>query len=180
SAPERAVLILRGVFDYEYDEIARLLNRSEASCRQLYSRGKKHIDAHTVRHKHSPKHHAALVGEFLQAMSSGNLQGLKTLLADDVALYSDGGGKVPAATRPLFGQARVSAFLIGLYRRGQQTNQVYDVSLHTINEETGIVLWDEAHEIITAAILEIAGHQIQAVRFIRNPDKLTVLARHIS
>src|SRR5690606_29770271 len=89
SPLERAVFLLREVFDYEYAEIAQITGRSEAACRQLFSRAKKHIKAHRPRFPASPEAHAKMVGRFMDAFTAGDIDGLMRLLAEDVTVWSD-------------------------------------------------------------------------------------------
>src|SRR6185312_584373 len=99
SPLERAVFLLREVFDYEYAEIAQITGREEAACRQLFSRAKKHISDHRPRFPASPEAHAKMVGRFMEACLAGDMDGLMSLLAEDVTVWSDGGGKVSGAVR---------------------------------------------------------------------------------
>ena len=94
SPLERAVFLLREVFDYEYADIAQITGRDEAACRQLFSRAKKHISDHRPRFPASPEAHAKMVGRFMEACLAGDMDGLMSLLAEDVTAWSDGGGKV--------------------------------------------------------------------------------------
>src|SRR5258707_38257 len=97
SPLERAVLLLHEVFDYEYPEIARMVGREEAACRQLYSRAKKHIAEHRPRFKPSQEAHRQMLNQFLEATSTGELDGFMQLLSEDVVLWIDGGGKARGA-----------------------------------------------------------------------------------
>ena len=99
SPLERAVFLLREVFDYQYVEIAQITERDEAACRQLYSRAKKHLREHRPRFPASPEAHAKMVGRFMDACSAGDIDGLTSLLAEDVTAWMDSGGKVAAGAR---------------------------------------------------------------------------------
>ena len=115
SPLERAVFLLREVFDYEYAEIAQITGRDEAACRQLFSRAKKHISEHRPRFPASPEAHAKMVGRFMEACIAGDIDGLMSLLAEDVTAWSDGGGKVSGAARqPIQGRDKVARGIIGL------------------------------------------------------------------
>ncbi|MBZ0300355.1 MAG: RNA polymerase sigma factor SigJ, partial [Anaerolineae bacterium] len=116
SPLERAVFLLREVFDYDYADIARIVNREEVACRQLYSRAKKHVAAHRPRFEPSPEAHQRILTQFMHVVDAGDVAGLVDLLAEDVTWYSDGGGKIAAATRPLHGRDHVLRFLAGLIR----------------------------------------------------------------
>src|SRR5262249_36045357 len=115
---ERAVFLLREVFDYQYAEIAAIVGRAEAACRQLFSRAKRHIAASRPRFKASPQAHRQIFTQFLRAAEQGELSGLMQLLSDDVELWVDGGGKARgAATRPRHGRAARAPFLLADARR---------------------------------------------------------------
>src|SRR5262249_16514195 len=113
SPLERAVFLLREVFDYEYADIAQITGRDEAACRQLFSRAKKHISDHRPRFPASPEAHAKMVGSFMEACLAGDMDGLMSLLAEDVTLWSDGGGKVSAALQPIQGRDKVARGIMG-------------------------------------------------------------------
>src|SRR5215467_4591447 len=113
SPLERAVFLLREVFDYEYADIAQITGRDEAACRQLFSRAKKHISDHRPRFPASPEAHAKILGCFLDACLAGDMDGLMSLLAEDVTSWSDGGGKVSGAARqPIHGRDKVARAII--------------------------------------------------------------------
>src|SRR5262249_25704816 len=115
---ERAVFLLREVFDYQYAEIAAIVGKSEAACRQLFSCAKRHIAASRPRFKPSPQAHRHIFTQFLRAAEQGELEGLMQLLSEDVELWVDGGGKARgAATRALHGRDAVAHFLLATTRR---------------------------------------------------------------
>ncbi|HEY6408976.1 MAG TPA: sigma-70 family RNA polymerase sigma factor, partial [Ktedonobacteraceae bacterium] len=115
---ERAVFLLREVFEYDYGEIATFLGKSEVACRQGFSRAKKHLADHLPRFAASPSTQRQLLTSFLQAVLAGEMSTLMTMLAEDVTLWADGGGKVKgAATRPIFGREAVARFSLGANRR---------------------------------------------------------------
>src|SRR5205085_8777005 len=114
---ERAVFLLREVFEYEYSEIAEIVGKEEAACRQLFSRAKKHIADHRPRFKPDPQAHRRLLDRFLSAVGLGDMDGLLRLLGDDVTMWADGGGKARgAATRPLHGAYAVARFVLASTR----------------------------------------------------------------
>ena len=120
SPNERAVFLLRNVFEYEYPEIGRILDRSEASCRQLASRASRRIRAerpHFEQAKPPMAEQQALTEQFLQACLAGDLDSVMALLHQDVVSRSDGGGKASAATKPLYGSLKVAKFMMGLARK---------------------------------------------------------------
>lgn len=112
SPAERAVFLLREVFDYEYDEIAAILDKSETACRQLFSRAKPHLTAHRPRFESSSSQHDRLIHRFFQAVEGGDLEGLTRLLAEDVVVWTDGGGKVVAALHPVRGRELAARFML--------------------------------------------------------------------
>ena len=118
---ERAVFLLREVFAYEYAEIAAIVGKEEAACRQLFSRAKKHIAAHRPRFQPDRAAHRQLLDRFLRAVSGGDMAGLIGLLAEDVTMWADGGGKARgAATRPLHGREAVARFVLASTRLPQE------------------------------------------------------------
>ncbi|MCA1558164.1 MAG: RNA polymerase sigma-70 factor, partial [Acidobacteria bacterium] len=114
---ERAVFLLREVFDYEYEEIARMVGKTEANCRQMVSRARQHIRERRSRFDVSEEIRERLTGQFIKACASGDLQALMSLLSEDVTLLSDGGGRVTAARKPITGVDHVARFLTGLVKK---------------------------------------------------------------
>ena len=172
SPLERAVFILRDVFDYEYTEIALTLERSESACRKLFSRAREHIQAARPRFDVPQEVHDRLVSQFIEAAQQGNMQGVVSLLADDAVLYSDGGGVVSAATRPLHGRDTIFAFLSGLYAKMQRDGNNFTLEAIQLNGQMGLLMRDSAGQIMMAVTFETDSTQIIAIRLVRNPDKL--------
>jgi RNA polymerase sigma-70 factor (ECF subfamily) len=165
---ERAVFLLREVFDYDYADIASFIGKSEETCRQLFSRAKKHIAEHRPRIKTTPAEHQRVLASFMQAVSTGDLAGLMQLMSEDVTLATDGGGKASAATHPLHGPDPVARFVIGLAKKASDLS--FEVT--PVNGQPGILIRN-AGKLETTAVLDIVEARIHAVYFIRNPDKLT-------
>ncbi len=166
---ERAVFLLREVFEYEYAEIAEIVGKEEGTCRQLLSRAKKHIAANRPRFKPSREAHRRLLDRFLKAVSFGDMEGLMQLLHTDVILWADGGGKARgAATRPVYGRNAVTRFLMASTRLPQES---YTTEVEEINGEPAIVL-RTAEQVIVALFIESDGEYIKHIRAIANPDKL--------
>jgi RNA polymerase sigma-70 factor (ECF subfamily) len=166
---ERAVFLLREVFDYEYAEIAEILDKDEVACRQLLSRAKKHIAEHRPRFKATPEQHRQLLNQFLRAVGTGELDGLMTLLSDDVTMWADGGGKARgAATQPLHGRTAVAQFALSSTRFLPPN---YHAEIAEVNGQPAAILrvGDKAVAIIA---IEVDSDHIRAVRVIGNPDKL--------
>lgn len=176
SPLERAVFILREAFDYDYREIADILDKSESACRQIFSRAKKHIQGNRPRYETTPEVHKQLVNQFLTATQNGDVDTIASILAEDVAVYSDGGGKVPAAIRPLHGHSTVTTFLAGLYKLADLMNIDYQLETALLNGEQSIIARNSVdNTIIFALMFEVHQERIVTLRFIRNPDKLTSL-----
>lgn len=172
SPLERAVFLLREVFDYEYVEIASIIGRDEAACRQLFSRAKKHITDQRPRFQTSPEMHREILNRFLQAVGVGDLEGLTNLLAAEVTVWSDGGGKAQAATRPIEGREAVLKFLLGIHRKAPS-----DIRLDVmpVNGQEALIIRSGSGQPLYVFTLEVGDGQIQAFRVVGNPDKL----RHI-
>jgi RNA polymerase sigma-70 factor (ECF subfamily) len=180
SPLERAAFLLHDVFDFSFGEVAAALDRSEAACRQLASRARDHVRAARPRGAAAPPRsseidarHARLMSAFVKATSSGDLSALTQLLASDVRVVTDGGGKVQAALNVLEGADRSARFLIGAARKGWRDD--YTLRFATINDLPGVIV-DSPEGPVQTAAFEIEGGVIQALYVVRNPDKLRHLA----
>ena len=172
TALERAVFLLREVFDYEYTEIAQITGRDEAACRQLFSRAKKHISEHRPRFPASPEAHAKMVGRFMEACMVGDMDGIMSLLTEDVTVWSDGGGKVSGAARqPIQGREKVARALF------TQLSHAPEGTTFEMIEANGFpALLIRVKGQITAVItVQVEGDLICAARNVANPDKLAHL-----
>lgn len=167
SPVERAVFLLREVFDYDYEQIAAIVEKSESNCRQLYSRARRYIHERRPRFVAPPQQHA-VVEDFMAAMAAGDMGQVEQLLAQDVQLWSDGGGKVSAATRPLAGQSTVLRFFAGIYAKRPADARL---TLVESNGAPSILVWDD-EELIGVVNLHCVDGLIAAVRFVVNPEKL--------
>lgn len=166
---ERVALLLRHVFDYEYSEIARMLGKSEAACRQLVSRAKQHVRAQRdLAIAPASSDYEQAVAQFLQACVTGNLPSLMGLLAADCVLQADGGGKASTAIYPLSGADRVARFMIGVAKRAPANSSA---RLMQVNGRPGIVGYVD-ERLVLVITLEVAGGKIQAIYNILNPGKL--------
>jgi RNA polymerase sigma-70 factor (TIGR02957 family) len=174
SPEQRAVLLLHDVFDYPYPEIAAIVGKSEAGVRQLATRARRHVEQRRPRFQTTREQRDELAARFFQAAEQGDLAGLETLLASDVELTGDGGGKVPALARSLRGRSRVARTLINWFRLGAR---LPDASLRPIeiNGGPGALYLDATQQLIGVIALEVTGGQIQSISSIVNPDKLTHL-----
>jgi RNA polymerase sigma-70 factor (TIGR02957 family) len=171
SPEQRAVLLLRDAFDYSYDEIARIVGKSEDNVRQLATRARRHVDERRPRFTTSRQQRDELARRFFAAAQEGDLGALEALLAHDVELTGDGGGKVPALARVLRGRSRVARTLMAWVKQGMR---IPGASLRPveINGEPGALLLDGQGRVAGVWALEVAGGQIRALRSIVNPDKL--------
>lgn len=168
---ERAVFLLREVFDYDYTDIAQVVGRSETACRQVSRRARERIAERQHRFTASYNQRRGLTLRFLQAVNEGNLAGLMEILSADVVAVSDGGGKLASARRPVYGANRVARFAIGIARK----EPIARVELADINGQPGFLLITPGGRVRTAAVLDEGDGRITAVYAIRNPEKL----RHI-
>ena len=167
---ERAVFLLREVFDYDYAEIASFLNKSEQACRQSFSRAKKHLADHRPRFTPSSALHQQMLTRFLQAVQMGDMEGLTSMLAEDVTLWADGGGRVKgAATRPIQGRTAVARFSLGTSRFIPEGARV---AVEMVNGQPSMVVRTDERVFLVLAI-EVARQQIQTIRVIANPEKLS-------
>jgi RNA polymerase sigma-70 factor, ECF subfamily len=173
SPLERASFLLHDVFGLDFAEVSRALGRSEAACRQLAARGREHIAADRPRFPASSEDGRRLAAAFHQAVVSGDVQALVQILASDVVLYSDGGGKRIAALNPIFGREKVLRFLDGVSRKNAGFATL-EVRAATVNGLPGFVLRGEDGAIDTVAF-ESRDGRITAIYITRNPDKL----RHV-
>ena len=168
---ERAVFLLRDVFDYEYEEIAHVVGKSEENCRQIAVRARRQVEAKKPRFEASRQRREDLARRFFEAALEGDTSGLLQLLAADVVVYADGGGRAPAFPRPVHGRERAARLLLGPTARGGRLG-VVSMRTVTINSQPGAVFHDAEGRTVAAVILDIADDVVQAVRAISNPEKL--------
>ena len=166
---ERAVFLLREVFDYEYAEIASLVGKSEVNCRQISRRARQSLAARRPRFESSPEQEERLMGSFLRASLSGDVEALLALLSEDVTLYSDGGGKTQAALKPIYGADRVARFLSGILRKAPPDLAVRQTR---VNGRPGLVGYFGDGSPQSVVTLEVGEGSITAIRLVVNPEKL--------
>jgi RNA polymerase sigma-70 factor, ECF subfamily len=169
TPPERAAYLLHDIFGYRFEEIASSLGRTAAACRQLAARARRRIEDRRQRFDADLDHGRELTHAFLLACGTGDLDGLRGLLADDVVVWTDGGGKVRAAMRPVVGAYRSSRFLVNVARR--LVGVPRDV---TLNGQPGAVLVDRG-AVVASLVLDIRDRKVVGVRVVSNPDKLRLL-----
>jgi RNA polymerase sigma-70 factor (TIGR02957 family) len=167
---QRAAFLLREVFDEPYDRIAQIVGTSEQNARQLATRARRHVEERRPRFEASREQHEELATRFFAAAVDGDLEGLEELLAHDVVLHGDGGGKAPAPARALHGRATVARTLIaGL---GAGTRFGFTSRREEVNGQPGALFFAPDGRLISVMVLDIAAGQIQGVSSIVNPDKL--------
>jgi RNA polymerase sigma-70 factor (ECF subfamily) len=171
---ERAAFVLREVFGYDYPELAAVLNRTEVSCRQLVTRAKKHVEAEAPRFDTDPERRDRLFDSFVAAAEDGDLEELEQLLAEDAVFYSDGGGRISAARRPLYGAARIARVFASITRKSRQAGPFEDRRVR-VNGQPGRIRRTSDRGIWDLVSVDVVDGRIQTVRVTRNPDKLTHL-----
>jgi RNA polymerase sigma factor (sigma-70 family) len=174
SPEQRAVLLLHDVFDYGYPEIAAIVGKSESNVRQLATRARRHVQQRRPRFQTTREQRDEMARQFFAAAERDDLAGLEAMLAHDVKLTGDGGGKAPALARSLHGRHRVALTLINWFRLAARLPGVR-VRLVEVNGGSGALLLDGDERLIGVCALEIAGGQIVSISSIVNPDKLTHL-----
>ncbi len=168
---ERAVFLLREVFDYDYEEISRIVGKSEDNCRQIARRARQSVAARRPRFDRSPAQEERLTERFVEACVSGDMEGLIGLLSEDVTLWSDGGGKVAAAPYPIHGPERVARFLLGVLRTVPPGFSARPVR---INGGPGVVGYVDGRPTSVVA-LDVVDGRLHGVRIVVNPDKLRAI-----
>src|ERR687891_1044168 len=164
---ERAVFLLREVFDYGYDEIAVIVGKSEENCRQIALRARRQIEGKKPRFEASRKKRDELSRRFFGAVMAGDTEGLIQMLAADVVAYGDGGGKARALPRPVHGRDKVARLF--LRARGIEVASLRHVE---VNGQPGALLLDQTERPVVVLSLDIVDGLVQTVRAVSNPDKL--------
>jgi RNA polymerase sigma-70 factor, ECF subfamily len=166
---ERAVFLLREVFDYEYSEIAQIVGQNESNCRQILRRARQHVTQGRPRFDPSPQQCEKLLQQFRETTSRGDMEGLLALLSSDIVLYADGGGKATAVPNPIYGPDRVARFLFGARRKFMPDRVVTRVV--QMNGQPGIVAYLDGRP-FGALTIDVMGGRIFNIYIVRNPDKL--------
>lgn len=167
SPTERAVFLLREAFDYDYPEIARIVGKSEANCRQMISRAKGRLRQRERTENVSPEKAKPIVRRFLDACATGNVEELLSVLTDDVVLYTDGGGRVKSALRPIRSADHVARFYAGIRKRSTDAAS----GLVRVNGELGAIV-RRGDGTITLSAFAFENGRIKAIYSVRNPEKL--------
>jgi RNA polymerase sigma-70 factor (ECF subfamily) len=174
SPEQRAVLLLHDVFGYGYPEITEIVGKSEDNVRQLAARARQHVKTRRPRFRTTREQQQELVQRFFAAAQQGDLAGLEALLAHDVQLTGDGGGKVPALARSLQGRSRVAHTLTNWLRLLDRFPQV-SIRPVEVNGDPGALFLDDQERLLAVWALDVADGQVTGIRSIVNPDKLTHL-----
>jgi RNA polymerase sigma-70 factor (ECF subfamily) len=166
---QRAAFLLRDVFSFDYADIARILETSEANARQLVQRSKQHIAEGRPRFPPNPQQADDLARRFLTACTTGDMEGLLTVLADDAVAWADGGGKFAAARRPVIGADRVARFVSSIVGKWTKAGEV---RIAPVNGGLGLLLRVQGRLVAVMTIAAVDGRQVDAVFVVVNPDKL--------
>lgn len=172
TPPERAIFILHEVFDYEYPQIAQILELSEANCRQVLHRARQHLKAGRPRFEAPRKKQEELIENFLQASAQGDMQGLLAMFSKDIVLYADGGGKATAVPNPIYGSDNVARFVLGGRKKFVPAEVVSRIA--QVNGRPGIVTYLHGSPFAVIS-MEISEGVIRNIYIVRNPDKLARL-----
>lgn len=176
SPVERAVFLLREVFEYDYDEIARIVEKSEDNCRQMVRRAKAHITERRPRYEVRREEHERIIFQFGLAVHSGDMEGLLALLANDITSFSDGGGKVSAARNPVVGPDHVARLIIGV------VGKLPEGALSEIGQINGqpAILTQVNNRPYNVLIFDVADGRIRRIYNILNPEKLRNIKSSLS
>jgi len=176
SPEQRAAFLLHDVFDYPYGRIAEIIGKSEPATRQIATRARRHVSERRPRYEASRRARDELALRFLRAAQEGDLPALESLLAEDVELHGDGGGRVPALARPLYGRRRVAAALSAWLKLLGRAEGIAGESVE-VNGQPGAVFRDADGAVLGVWTLGIAGGRVESIRSVVNPDKLGHLGR---
>jgi RNA polymerase sigma-70 factor (ECF subfamily) len=176
SPVERAVFLLREVFGHGYDEIASIVGKSEQNCRQIAVRARRQVEARKPRFEVSRARREELTRRFFEAVTNEDDDALIELLAADVVVYGDGGGKAAAFPHPVHGRDRVMRLIHGIGTNGRVRLGVVDMRFAEVNGQPGAVFFDRDRRVVLVVSLDIADDQVQSLRAVSNPDKLRHLA----
>jgi RNA polymerase sigma-70 factor (TIGR02957 family) len=171
SPEQRAAFLLHEVFDEPYDRIAEIIGTSEQNARQLVSRARRHVEERRPRFEASREQHKELATRFFAAAEEGDLEALEELLAHDVVLHSDGGGKAPTIARAIHGRVRVARTLVAGLRTAARSVG-FTLRREEVNGQPGALFFDREGKVAGVMILDVADGEVQGVSSIVNPEKL--------
>lgn len=172
---ERVNFVLREAFCFDYATISRLTEKNESSCRQLYSRAKKKLGLLQQENVKQEQAGEAWIARLVQALESGQINQVVSLLSQDAVLHSDGGGKAIAAVNPIVSAERVAKFVFGLYHKQLASGTQFQARIAEVNGQAGIIIY-EGDTVETVILLHVQEEAIRNLYFIRNPDKLRLVA----
>lgn len=176
SPPERAVFLLHEIFDYPFREIGEMLSKSPANCRQIFHRARQALQNQQTRFVPEPQRQRQLLLSFLSASQAGEMAALTSLLAEDVVSWSDGGGKVRASLKPVYGRQAVARFWLSVSRKIQQP---LTFALAEINGSPALLFWIEGSlAVVISLTLSTVG--IQEIYALLNPEKLAYLQKQLA
>jgi RNA polymerase sigma-70 factor, ECF subfamily len=170
SPLERAVFVLRDVFGFDFPEVASAVGRSEAACRQLAVRARRHMDTGRPRFEADRREREKLAARFFDALREGDVDGLRDLLAADVQIVGDGGGKAPQWTRAVIGVENAIRVFASVFPRLVRIG--VEVEPHEVNGQPGAIFRDRGNMVLNTWTLDILDGRIQTIRSVQNPDKL--------
>lgn len=170
---ERAVLVLRDVFDLDYAEIADVLEKTPSNLRQIARRARDHVGDPDRRQEVSVEEQQRLAAAFLAAASSGDVEAIRELLAADAIMYTDGGGMVTAARKPIYGADKIARFMVGVQRKDAFPDDPV-FTLVRVNGDPGVRMDSAADGFLSIIAVEVAAGAVQAIRFFNNPERFPV------
>jgi RNA polymerase sigma-70 factor (ECF subfamily) len=170
SPLERAVFVLREVFGFGFPEVASAVGRSEAACRQLVARARRHMEAGRPRFEAARREREELAARFFDAFREGDVDGLRELLAADVQMVGDGGGKAPQFAKPIIGADNVARVLALIFPLRVRIG--VELESHEVNGQPGAIFRDRDGKVLSTLALDILEGRIQTIRSVINPDKL--------
>lgn len=175
---QRAVYILREIFDYDYAAIADMVQKSESHCRKIAQRARDRIQEHRPRFEQSSERQNKLVTAFLDAVQNGDMSKMESMLAKEAILYSDGGGKVTAARKPIYSAPKIAKFMVGIQKQVPDEAE-FDIAFERVNGEPGMIVWLD-DSLYNAWSFHIEEGKIHSIYVVLNPDKLRHLKESIS
>jgi RNA polymerase sigma-70 factor (ECF subfamily) len=167
---ERAVFVLRDVFGFGFPDVAAAVGRSEAACRQLAVRARRHMDVGRPRFEADRREREELAARFFDALRDGDVDGLRELLAADVQMFGDGGGKAPSFARSVIGVDNVARVLAALFPLVVHVDA--SVEPRELNRQPGAIVRDRDGNVLGTMTLDVLGGRIQTIRSVANPEKL--------
>jgi RNA polymerase sigma-70 factor, ECF subfamily len=176
SPVERAVFLLRDVFDYRYAEIADIIGKNEANCRRYYHRAKQFLSERRARFEPTSDEQTRLVEGFLHALNNGDVATMTEMLVEDAVFYGDGGGKVKAVGQPLHGRKAIVRFLTGIFRLYEPGMRI---EVKEVNGSPTLLLWTSDDKLYFVMSFNVVDGHITDIRNILNPDKLAYIEQEV-